>query len=227
MLAPNNNRGVTYQTGEKNLNNVFEYSVGVVKLAHYCYITFFLWRVIKPIITVNIYKLNIEKTRKMSCLRVFDPPRLAPYRMQCGGLSPNIKSFNNQASAEYKAAIEASGISYELVPPEEHTDAICLKKPFKPSRIIGRSPQRSCPIHANPPMVSTSPTGLTAAPPSLAISGASQLIGVCPCLWTPRLLIKGYVISYHPASKLEIRPGPQNMQCSSCKIWWAEVKAIG
>jgi hypothetical protein len=41
MLAPNNNRGVTYQTDEKNLNNVFEYSVGVVKLAHYCYITFF------------------------------------------------------------------------------------------------------------------------------------------------------------------------------------------
>jgi hypothetical protein len=30
-LAPNNNRGVTYQTDEKNLNNVIEYSVGVVK----------------------------------------------------------------------------------------------------------------------------------------------------------------------------------------------------
>ena len=46
MLAPNNNRGVTYQTDEKNLNNVIEYSVGVVKLAYYCYITRFLWRVI-------------------------------------------------------------------------------------------------------------------------------------------------------------------------------------
>ena len=46
MLAPNNNRGMTYQTDEKNLNNMVEYSVGVVKLAHYCYINRFLWRVI-------------------------------------------------------------------------------------------------------------------------------------------------------------------------------------
>ena len=48
MLAPNNNnnRGMTYQTDEKNLNNMVQYSVGVVKLAHYCYITRFLRRVI-------------------------------------------------------------------------------------------------------------------------------------------------------------------------------------
>jgi len=32
MLTPNNNRGVTYQTDEKNLNNMSEYSVGVVNL---------------------------------------------------------------------------------------------------------------------------------------------------------------------------------------------------
>ena len=31
MLAPNNNRGMTYQTDEKNLNNMVEYYVGVVK----------------------------------------------------------------------------------------------------------------------------------------------------------------------------------------------------
>ena len=36
MLAPNNNKGMTYQTDEKNLNNMVKYSVGVVKLAHYC-----------------------------------------------------------------------------------------------------------------------------------------------------------------------------------------------
>jgi hypothetical protein len=46
MLAPNNNRGMTYQTDDKNLNYMVEYSVGVVKLAHYWYITHFLWRVI-------------------------------------------------------------------------------------------------------------------------------------------------------------------------------------
>ena len=42
MLAPNNNRGMTYQTDEKNLNDVIEYFVGLVELAHYCYITRFL-----------------------------------------------------------------------------------------------------------------------------------------------------------------------------------------
>jgi hypothetical protein len=34
MLAPNNNRGMMYQTDEKKLNNMVEYSVGKVKLAH-------------------------------------------------------------------------------------------------------------------------------------------------------------------------------------------------
>jgi hypothetical protein len=37
MLAPNNNRGVTYQTDEKHLNNMSEYFVGVVKGAAICY----------------------------------------------------------------------------------------------------------------------------------------------------------------------------------------------
>ena len=32
MLAPNNNRGVTYQTDEKHLNNMSEYFVGVVNI---------------------------------------------------------------------------------------------------------------------------------------------------------------------------------------------------
>ena len=35
MLAPNNNRGMTYQTDEKNLNNMVEYFVGVVELVFY------------------------------------------------------------------------------------------------------------------------------------------------------------------------------------------------
>jgi len=32
MLAPNNNRGVTYQTNEKQLNNLSLYFVGVVNI---------------------------------------------------------------------------------------------------------------------------------------------------------------------------------------------------
>jgi hypothetical protein len=41
-------------------------------------------------------------------------------RMQRCGLIPKHQILNNQASAEYKATIEASGMTYELVPPEEH-----------------------------------------------------------------------------------------------------------
>jgi hypothetical protein len=37
MLAPNNNRGMTYQTDHMNQNKLVEYSAGVVKLVHYCY----------------------------------------------------------------------------------------------------------------------------------------------------------------------------------------------
>jgi hypothetical protein len=40
--------------------------------------------------------------------------------MQHHGLIPKHQILNNQASAEYKAAIKASGMTYELVPPEEH-----------------------------------------------------------------------------------------------------------
>ena len=45
MLAPNNNRGVTYQTDEKNLTNLREYLLGVVKLACYALNTRLLLRV--------------------------------------------------------------------------------------------------------------------------------------------------------------------------------------
>jgi hypothetical protein len=41
-------------------------------------------------------------------------------RMQRQGLIAKHQILDNQASAEYKAAIEASGMTYELVPPDEH-----------------------------------------------------------------------------------------------------------
>jgi hypothetical protein len=41
-------------------------------------------------------------------------------RMQRRRLIPKHQILDNQASAEYKAAIEASGMTYELVPPKEH-----------------------------------------------------------------------------------------------------------
>ena len=41
-------------------------------------------------------------------------------RMQRRGLIPKHQILDNQASAEYKATIEASGMTYELVSPEKH-----------------------------------------------------------------------------------------------------------
>jgi hypothetical protein len=41
-------------------------------------------------------------------------------RMQCCRLIPKHQILDSQASAEYKATIETSGMTYELVPPEEH-----------------------------------------------------------------------------------------------------------
>ena len=42
MYSYNNNMGMTYQTNEKNLTNLREYFIGVVKLAFYCYNNRFL-----------------------------------------------------------------------------------------------------------------------------------------------------------------------------------------
>jgi len=42
MLYPDNNGGVTYQTDEKNLNNMSEYFVGVVNIVFNCYNNCFL-----------------------------------------------------------------------------------------------------------------------------------------------------------------------------------------
>ena len=59
MLAPNNNRGMTYQTDEKHLTIFPEYFVGVVKLAIAInrYSNRFLY-VSLPIIFWNIYKIG-------------------------------------------------------------------------------------------------------------------------------------------------------------------------
>ena len=42
MLAPNNNRGMTYQADGNHINKTIGYLAGVVKLAHYCYIIRFI-----------------------------------------------------------------------------------------------------------------------------------------------------------------------------------------
>jgi hypothetical protein len=41
-------------------------------------------------------------------------------RMQRHGLIPKHQIYDNQASAEYEAAIKTSSMTYELVPPKEH-----------------------------------------------------------------------------------------------------------
>jgi len=55
MLAPNNNRGMTYQTDEKHLTNLPEHFVGLVKLA-FIVKSIVFYEVSLPIIYFNIYK---------------------------------------------------------------------------------------------------------------------------------------------------------------------------
>ena len=62
MLAPNNNRGMTYQIDEKHLTNLSEYLVGVVLLACYALNTPLLLRVF----TNNLLKYLQNWTSKNS-----------------------------------------------------------------------------------------------------------------------------------------------------------------
>jgi hypothetical protein len=70
--------------------------------------------------------------------------------MQRQGLIPKHQILNKQASAEYEAANEASGMTYDLVPPEEHQcnmaeKAIQTFKDHVISVLSGCAP--SMPIH--------------------------------------------------------------------------------
>jgi len=62
MLAPNHNRGMTYQTDEKHLINLLEYFVGVVNIAFNCYNNCFVLRVF----TNNCLKYVSNQTLKNS-----------------------------------------------------------------------------------------------------------------------------------------------------------------
>ena len=71
-------------------------------------------------------------------------------RMRRRGLIPKHQTLDNQASAEYKTAIETSGMTYELVPPKEHQCTMAKEaiQPFKDHfvRVLsGCAPSR--PIH--------------------------------------------------------------------------------
>ena len=48
-------------------------------------------------------------------------------RMRTAGLNPKHQILDNEASANYKSAIFASGMTYQLVPPDEHRRNIAKK----------------------------------------------------------------------------------------------------
>ena len=47
--------------------------------------------------------------------------------MRAAGLNPKHQILDNEASAKYKAAIIASGMTYQLVPPHDHRRNIAEK----------------------------------------------------------------------------------------------------
>ena len=64
MLAPNNNKGMPYQTDEKHLNNLLEYYVEVVNLAFICYNNRFVLCVFTDNL-LKFFKIGYKETRKM------------------------------------------------------------------------------------------------------------------------------------------------------------------
>jgi hypothetical protein len=108
-------------------------------------------------------------------------------RMRRRGLIPKHQILDNQASAEYKAAIEATGMTYELVSPEEHRRNMAEKSHPNLQGPFGRSHKRMCPIHADPPLVPISPTSRTTTPSPLSIPSAPNHICIRTCIRTTRL----------------------------------------
>jgi hypothetical protein len=69
---------------------------------------------------VNSYSSWLEAMQNQSGGKLILACAQALARMRHHRLIPKHQILNNQASAEYKATITASGMTYELVPPEEH-----------------------------------------------------------------------------------------------------------
>ena len=78
-MAPNNNRGTTYQTNVKHFSNLREYFVGVVKLAFHCYNNCFLLCVFTNNHLKYLSNRTLRKLVKRYVYEFFGPPRLAPY----------------------------------------------------------------------------------------------------------------------------------------------------
>ncbi len=81
MLAPNKNRGVTYQTDGNHIIKTIGYLVGVVKLACYSIHTPILLRVFTNNHLKYLSNRTSKKILKCHLQVVFDTPRLAPYQM--------------------------------------------------------------------------------------------------------------------------------------------------
>ena len=62
---------MTFQTDENNLNNMVEYSVGVAKLAHYFYITRFLWHIINRNTPIGAYYMRHFINELRASLKTF------------------------------------------------------------------------------------------------------------------------------------------------------------
>ena len=78
-MAKNFSRGMTYQWKAKDFANAREYLYGVANIVIQRYNTRLLKCRNSRGIGVPEQKRDIEKTRKMLRLRVFWPPRRAPY----------------------------------------------------------------------------------------------------------------------------------------------------
>ena len=86
-------------------------------------------------------------------------------RMRAAGLNPKHQILDNEASAKYKVAIIASGMTYQLVPPQQPLPQHCQKvHPIMEGPFCCR-PRRCLQHLPSPPMVPGHPPGQATNPP--------------------------------------------------------------
>eukprot|EP00804_Cyclotella_cryptica_P006176 CCRYP_015258-RA/>CCRYP_015258-RA protein AED:0.58 eAED:0.58 QI:0/0/0/0.5/1/1/2/0/438 len=136
---------------------------------------------------VNSNSIWVEATKNRSEGEMILVQTWALQRMKVCGLAPTRQVLNNEASAAYKQAIRDSGMTYQLVPPDNHRRNLAEKaiQTWKDHFIAALSgTAEKFPLQLLVP--DTTANG-TPTQPSATILCTSQTLGICTTVWPPRL----------------------------------------
>jgi len=81
---------------------------------------------------VNSISIWVEATKNRSEGEMILARTGALLRMQACGIVPTRQVLDNKASGAYKQAIQESGMTYQLVPPDDHLSWKCRRRVVSP-----------------------------------------------------------------------------------------------